>query len=166
MTQPNEGNQKTAAPNKESAVEKVMARMEGAMESAWRYRTPTGTKVEMNANDQALDRTVMAADRTLMAWVRTAISLISFGFALYKFLEGVGIETMIVKRGWLSTPRGIGLTLIVMGMLCLLAAVLEYRAHMRRLGLTLRPYLWSLPVIFALAFWFVGAVALLSIVFE
>jgi len=108
----------------------------------------------------------MAADRTLMAWVRTAVSLISFGFTMFKFLEGIRMENKFIRHGWLSTPRGIGLTLISLGMVCLLMAVLEYRFHMRRIGLDTRAYLWSLPVLFAMTFWIVGAVALLSVIFE
>ena len=38
--------------------------------------------------DLATTRTLMAADRTLMAWTRTALSMISFGFTIYKVLEG------------------------------------------------------------------------------
>jgi hypothetical protein len=33
-------------------------------------------------------RTSMAADRMLMAWVPTSLSLFSFGFTLYRILEG------------------------------------------------------------------------------
>lgn len=127
---------------------------------------PSEPAGEISANDMALDRTVLAADRTLMAWVRTAVSLISFGFTMFKFLEGIGMQAIILKRGWLSTPRGIGLTLISLGMVCLLLAVLEYRFHMKRIGLDTRAYLWSLPVLFAMTFWIVGAVALTSVIFE
>jgi putative membrane protein len=35
----------------------------------------------------AFDRTRLAHDRTMMAWVRTATSLITFGFAIYKFFQ-------------------------------------------------------------------------------
>ena len=38
--------------------------------------------------DMAAARTLMAADRTLMAWIRTAPSMLSFGFTIYKVLEG------------------------------------------------------------------------------
>src|SRR6187200_3305719 len=37
----------------------------------------------------ALDRTRLAHERTLMAWIRTAMSLISFGFTIYKFFQGL-----------------------------------------------------------------------------
>ena len=38
--------------------------------------------------DMATSRTLMAADRTLMAWIRTSLSMLSFGFTIYKVLEG------------------------------------------------------------------------------
>ena len=38
--------------------------------------------------DLATTRTLMAADRTLMAWIRTSLSLLSFGFTIYKILQG------------------------------------------------------------------------------
>ena len=38
--------------------------------------------------DLAAERTMMAADRTLMAWIRTSLSLMSFGFTIYKLLQG------------------------------------------------------------------------------
>jgi len=39
--------------------------------------------------DLAATRTLMAADRTLMAWARTSLSLSSFGFTIYKGLQGI-----------------------------------------------------------------------------
>jgi uncharacterized membrane protein YidH (DUF202 family) len=35
----------------------------------------------------AFDRTRVAYERTMMAWIRTATSLITFGFAVYKFFQ-------------------------------------------------------------------------------
>jgi putative membrane protein len=153
-------------PRREGFFEKHLRRLVVWIERGRRYRMSSELTGAISANDMALDRTVMAADRTLMAWVRTAISLIGFGFTMFKFLEGMGMKTTIIKHGWLSTPRGIGVTLIALGMVCLIMAVLEYRFHMRRIGLATRAYLWSFPVIFALAFWIVGAVALVSVIFE
>lgn len=40
-----------------------------------------------DANHLAVDRTRLAHERTLMAWIRTAVSLISFGFAIFKFFQ-------------------------------------------------------------------------------
>jgi putative membrane protein len=35
----------------------------------------------------AFDRTYLAEERTILAWIRTATSLITFGFAIFSFLE-------------------------------------------------------------------------------
>ena len=35
----------------------------------------------------AFDRTRVAYERTMMAWIRTATSLVTFGFAVYKFFQ-------------------------------------------------------------------------------
>ena len=45
-----------------------------------------------NRTDLAVVQNLMAADRTLMAWVRTALSMISFGFTIYKVIEGLQHE--------------------------------------------------------------------------
>ena len=58
----------------------------------------------------AVERTAMAADRSLMAWVRTALSMISFGFTIYKLLEGFAQAGEHLRGA--STPRDMGLFLI------------------------------------------------------
>ena len=72
----------------------------------------------------AADRTVMAADRTLMAWVRTALSLMSFGFTIYKLLQGFQAAGTMLPHA--DSPRRVGLFLtglgavaMVMGMILL-----------------------------------------------
>ena len=40
------------------------------------------------SDELATLRTMLAADRTLMAWIRTSLSLESFGFTIYKVLQG------------------------------------------------------------------------------
>ncbi|WP_208102982.1 DUF202 domain-containing protein, partial [Escherichia coli] len=49
---------------------------------------PATPAPKKTATELAADRTLMAADRSLMAWVRTALSMISFGFTIYKILQG------------------------------------------------------------------------------
>ncbi len=69
-------------------------------------------------------RTLMAADRSLMAWIRTGLSMISFGFTIYKVLEGfrgTGIED--IPHG---NPRNIGLFLIGLGTACIVMGTIEY----------------------------------------
>ncbi len=42
---------------------------------------------EPSSNELSLERTILSHERTLMSWVRTATSLITFGFAIYKFFQ-------------------------------------------------------------------------------
>lgn len=90
-------------------------------------------------SDLAELRTVMAADRTLMAWVRTSLAMLSFGFTIYKFLEGVAAD-----KGDLfgHSPQDVGLFLAAIGTLSILMGTIEYwttlkdlyRAEKFRLG--------------------------------
>jgi uncharacterized membrane protein YidH (DUF202 family) len=59
--------------------------------------------------DMASARTLMAADRTLMAWIRTALSMLSFGFTIYKVLEGFQQAGRVLPNQ--HTPRNVGLFL-------------------------------------------------------
>jgi putative membrane protein len=72
----------------------------------------------------AIDRTVMAADRSLMAWVRTALSMISFGFTIYKLLEGFAQSGEHFRRA--TTPRDIGLFLTGLGTVAVVMGTIEY----------------------------------------
>jgi putative membrane protein len=69
----------------------------------------------------AIERTLLAHERTLMAWVRTAASLISFGFTIYKFFEGMresgeikGTTHLLGSRTFALLMIGIGLTALIM----------------------------------------------------
>ena len=69
-------------------------------------------------------RTLMAADRSLMAWIRTGLSMISFGFTIYKVLEGFrdsGLHE--IPHG---NPRNVGLFLIGLGTASIIAGTIEY----------------------------------------
>jgi putative membrane protein len=113
--------------------------------------------------DLGLDRTIMAADRTLMAWMRTALSMISFGFTIYKFLEGVRTtEAQMRPEG----PRNVGLSLIVVGVISLLLASIQYVRHMRRLGQPPLQIFGSLSLWIAAAIGVFGFLALLNTAFK
>src|SRR5687767_13980216 len=81
--------------------------------------------------DLAVTRTCLAHERTLMAWVRTAISLISFGFAMYKFFDFLrGGQPS--RQGFFSA-RLYALFIISIGLIALLLATWEHQRNMRRL---------------------------------
>jgi putative membrane protein len=79
----------------------------------------------------AFERTRIAYDRTMMAWVRTATSLITFGFAVYKFFQ-FELKTMPIDHMVLG-PRGFGIALILTGLLSMLVGLIEHVRDMRSL---------------------------------
>ena len=81
----------------------------------------------------ALDRTRLALERTLMAWVRTAVSLISFGFTIYKFFQGLKDTERIEAVHRLVSPREFGMVMIGLGVGALILATIQHRAEMKAL---------------------------------
>jgi len=81
--------------------------------------------------DMATRRTLMAADRTLMAWVRTSLSMISFGFTIYRVLEGFQQAGQALPRE--HTPRNIGLILTALGTVAMVMGVIEYWGSIKML---------------------------------
>ena len=82
----------------------------------------------------ALDRTRLAHERTLMAWVRTATSLISFGFTIYKFFQGMSDSQQLAGPHRLVGPRGFALVMIGLGVGSLVLATIQHRAEMKALN--------------------------------
>ena len=78
----------------------------------------------------AVDRTRLAHERTLMAWVRTAASLISFGFAVYKFFDYEQQRGRTPPDQVLG-PRQFALMMITIGLVSLLLATIQHRRTMR-----------------------------------
>ena len=79
----------------------------------------------------AVERTRAAYDRTMMAWIRTAISLITFGFAVYKFID---IDQRRVRTRF-DGPRIFGIMMVSFGLISLLFATIENRKYLRELNL-------------------------------
>jgi putative membrane protein len=112
--------------------------------------------------DLAAERTRMASSRTLMAWIRTSISFIGFGFTIYKFLQS------LQEQGVLLTPRpegakNVGLLLLVMGTGSAILGIIEYWNSTRALrnDFRIRPH-WF-PLIIASLLAVLGASLLISI---
>ena len=86
------------------------------------------------ANELARERNREAAERTLMAWIRTALSLIGFGFGIGKldtYLQGAGLHTRF------DLPHSsliFGASFIVVGILGLLAAIVQHTRVLKRLS--------------------------------
>jgi putative membrane protein len=73
----------------------------------------------------AVERTFLAYDRTMLAWIRTATTLITFGFAIQQFFR-LARQGAAGGKGLLG-PDLVGLTMIIIGLLSLLLAVLDHR---------------------------------------
>ncbi|MFM0339583.1 YidH family protein [Paraburkholderia fungorum] len=89
-------------------------------------RAPARTSDQLagDRTDLAANRTLMAADRTLMAWIRTGLSMISFGFTIYKVLQGFTDAGIHLAHP--HSPRVIGLFLTGIGTVSMALGTIEY----------------------------------------
>lgn len=88
----------------------------------------------------AFERTRIAQERTMLAWVRTAVALISFGFTIYSVFA---LETGAGHKfaNGLIRPEIFSVALILIGLISLLLATIEFRRDQQ----TLRAIDPSLP---------------------
>jgi putative membrane protein len=112
--------------------------------------------------DLAVSRTMMAADRSLMAWIRTALSMISFGFTVYKILQGFQESGSVLIAE--QTPRNIGLFLVGLGTASMVMGTIAYWQTFKELRQIQHFPVWRPSFIIALVmsafglFLFVGIV--------
>ena len=112
----------------------------------------------------AFDRTRLAYDRTMMAWVRTATSLISFGFAIYKFFQleiGKG-----AANNHLIGPREFALVMISIGLVSLLIATIQHRQDRNALRVLNPEVPRSMAALLAGLIAILGIMALLAALFR
>jgi putative membrane protein len=104
----------------------------------------------------------MAADRSLMAWVRTALSMISFGFTIYKILQG--FQDAGVHLSHPETPRRVGLFLTAMGTISMVMGTIEYWRTIVALHEIQRYRVWRPSFVMALIMAIVGSFVFISII--
>jgi putative membrane protein len=107
-------------------------------------QTKTANELAEDRTDFAVKRTLMAADRTLMAWLRTALSMISFGFTIYKILQGFqGAEGYALANR--IDPRVVGEFLVGLGTLSMVMGTVEYWFTLEALCATAHARIWMRP---------------------
>ena len=127
--------------------------------------TPDTKSTNMLAQDRtdlAVSRTMMAADRSLMAWIRTALSMISFGFTIYKILQG--FQESGAKLTGEQTPRNIGLFLIGLGTVSMVMGTIAYWQTFKELSPVQHFPVWRPSFVIALVMCGSGLFLFLGIV--
>ncbi|HAC24612.1 MAG TPA: hypothetical protein DCE81_06820 [Cytophagales bacterium] len=95
-------------------------------------KTPDKKK-KIKKEELSVDRARLAQERALLAWVRTATTLMTFGFALFKFLEAQLTQNHRPPLLGFITPRVIGLTLLLSGFFGLALSVYRHIQVMKLL---------------------------------
>jgi putative membrane protein len=114
-----------------------------------------------DATQLAVSRTRLAYERTLMAWVRTATSLISFGFAIDKFFEGLkGGE----EHRHLLGVRTFSLVMICVGLVSLVLATVQHQRSLHELKRNFGKQPVSLALVLSILIAGLGIFGLLAVV--
>ncbi len=114
----------------------------------------------------AVERTRIAHDRTLLAWVRTSISLITFGFTIYKFFQYLRDSSGGAAASSPAGPRRFGLIMILLGLVSLVMATVQYRSDLARLAARFGPQPRSLAAALALLVGVLGVIGLFFVYFR
>ncbi len=117
-----------------------------------------GTILAEERTDLAHERTVIAGERTLMAWIRTSLSMITSGFAIYKFFQYLPEEIAAgnIKRP--NAPRNLGLTLIALGTIALSVASWQHLNFIKSMQSSKKKHVWSLSFFVAIAIVIIGVI--------
>ena len=116
-------------------------------------------------NELARERNRAAADRTLMAWIRTALAMIGFGFGVGKLYEALEKANPDRVTDPLHSAQIVGEALISLGVLGLLAAVVQHWKILKQIEDEQFVYRQprALPMIVAILLLSIGVFAFVSI---
>lgn len=125
---------------------------------------PSSTDLALRRTEMAANRTLMAADRTLMAWVRTALAMVSFGFTIYKILQGFSESGTAL--GVAAQPRVVALFLIGLGNLSIVLGTLEYWQSARELSRSKAIPIWRPSFTMALLIGLLSVFLFVAVIFK
>jgi putative membrane protein len=91
-------------------------------------------KDKLKKDELTIERAWLAQERTMLASIRTATTFMTFGFALFKFLEAQLMQPH--HHPWLAwiTPQMIGLAMLGTGLFGLVVSVVRHFQVMKRLS--------------------------------
>ena len=127
-------------------------------------RERTSNELSEERSGLATDRTLMAADRSLMAWIRTALSMISFGFTIYKLLQGFAAAGTHFDHA--SSPRVMGLFLTGLGTLAMVFGTVEYCVRLQELRRHRWFSIWRPSLIISVLMSLIGLFMFVAIIFQ
>jgi putative membrane protein len=108
----------------------------------------------------ALERTFLAYERTMMAWNRTAVSMITFGFALYKFFFYLHQEKPPTHGEQVFGARTYGMCIMAIGVFTLVIATWQHRQQLKAMRTLYPEAPMSLSLVLAALMGSLGVVAL------
>jgi putative membrane protein len=122
-------------------------------------------KKTSTANELARERNRAASDRTMMAWIRTALAMIGFGFGVGKLYQALERNNPEGISDPLHSAEIVGEALIALGVLGLLAAVVQHWRILKRIENEQYAYRQprALPLIVASLLLVIGVFAFVSI---
>jgi putative membrane protein len=124
----------------------------------------TSNELSVERTRMASHRSLMAADRTLMAWVRTALSMASFGFTIYKILQGFAESGTAL--GAAAQPRVVALFLIGAGNLSIILGIAQYWSTAKELSLYGDIPIWRPSFVMAVFIAILSVLLFVAVIFK
>ncbi len=114
----------------------------------------------------SVERTRLAHESTLLSWIRTAISLITFGFAIYKFSADLLGKSAALEQERSLGSSNLALIMIGSGLLALLLAAIQHRRNLAAMRAQFGTATGSMAMGFAALISCLGIVSLFAVLFR